>query len=54
MTYNPMSSNTPFTAEPLNENTWPLFEDLMGPKGGCGGCWCMNYRCEKRDFEAGF
>lgn len=53
MTYNPMFSNTPFTAEPLNENTWPLFEDLMGPKGGCGGCWCMNYRCEKRDFESG-
>jgi hypothetical protein len=49
-----MYAHTPLTAEPLNENTWHLFEDLLATKGGCEVCWCMiNYRYKKRSFEAG-
>jgi GNAT superfamily N-acetyltransferase len=22
---------------------WPLIEQLFGPRGACGGCWCMHW-----------
>ena len=31
---------------------WAGFEDVMGPKGGCGGCWCMLWRRSKSVMEA--
>jgi GNAT superfamily N-acetyltransferase len=37
--------------ETLNENNWPLFEKLMGEKGGCGGCWCMYHRLPGPAFK---
>jgi hypothetical protein len=30
--------------QPLTINNWLLFEEVMGEKGGCGGCWCMYFR----------
>lgn len=38
---------------PLTRDTWPLFENLFGPRGACANCWCMFYRLPKKDFEAG-
>lgn len=38
--------------EPLTPDRWADFEALMGPKGGCGGCWCMLWRLRKRDYDA--
>jgi GNAT superfamily N-acetyltransferase len=29
---------------PLTPKLWPQFEDLFGPAGACGGCWCMYWR----------
>jgi GNAT superfamily N-acetyltransferase len=26
---------------------WPALELLFGPRGACGGCWCMHWRIEK-------
>jgi len=26
---------------------WPALEALFGPRGACGGCWCMYWRLEK-------
>lgn len=37
--------------KPLSEKTWPDFEKLFGPKGACGGCWCMTYRLKSKDYE---
>ncbi|HEY9364598.1 MAG TPA: GNAT family N-acetyltransferase [Chitinophagaceae bacterium] len=37
--------------EKLSTSNWPLFEKLLGEKGGCGGCWCMTHRLLKADFE---
>ncbi len=31
---------------------WPDFEDLMGEKGGYGGCWCMTWRLSNKSFDA--
>jgi GNAT superfamily N-acetyltransferase len=27
--------------------SWPALEDLFGPRGACGGCWCMYWRLQK-------
>ncbi len=40
------------TTVPLTPERWDDFETLMGPKGGCGGCWCMLWRLRKRDYDA--
>ena len=31
----------------LAPNLWPALETLFGPRGACGGCWCMYWRIEK-------
>ncbi len=36
---------------PLTRENWPLFERLMGPKGGYGGCWCMLWRKTKAEHD---
>ncbi|GAB5467954.1 MAG: GNAT family N-acetyltransferase [Rhodospirillales bacterium] len=32
---------------------WQGFADVMGEKGGCGGCWCMIWRQSKKQMDAG-
>ena len=40
-----------FDTKPLTPERWPDFETVMGPKGGCGGCWCMLWRRRKADYD---
>jgi GNAT superfamily N-acetyltransferase len=42
----------PLTFEPLNPGRWADLETLFGPRGACGGCWCMYWRLGRADFEA--
>jgi hypothetical protein len=37
---------------PLTPDRWTDFEDLFGPKGAYGGCWCMWWRLTRRQFES--
>ncbi|MDJ0944277.1 MAG: GNAT family N-acetyltransferase [Kiloniellales bacterium] len=37
---------------PATAERWPDFEALLGERGGCGGCWCMLWRLQRREFEA--
>ncbi len=37
--------------KPLTPNNWDDFEDLMGPRGAYGGCWCMWWRLTRKVFE---
>ena len=37
---------------PLTPKRWPDFERLFGPRGACGGCWCMTPRLTRREYEA--
>ena len=30
----------------LGRTDWPMIEDLFGPRGACGGCWCMHWQVE--------
>lgn len=39
------------TFKPLTSETWSDFETLFGPRGACGGCWCMNWRFSRSDFD---
>ena len=38
---------------PLDRTRWDDFELLFGPRGACGGCWCMSWRLKKSEFELG-
>ena len=38
---------------PLTPARWADFEELFGPRGACGGCWCMAMRLPKADYEHG-
>ena len=36
---------------PLTAKNWSEFEELFGPRGACGGCWCMLWRSTRSEFE---
>ncbi len=37
---------------PLTADCWLGFEKLFGPRGACGGCWCMYWRESQKEYEA--
>lgn len=37
--------------EPLTPERWPDLEALFGPRGACGGCWCMTPRLTRAAYE---
>lgn len=40
-----------FSFRPLSKETWNDFVKLFGPKGACGGCWCMTWRLIKQEYD---
>ncbi len=36
---------------PVTFERWKDFEKLFGQRGACGGCWCMNWRLMKSQFD---
>jgi GNAT superfamily N-acetyltransferase len=41
----------PLDIHPLTPERWADFERLFGPRGACGGCWCMVWRLRRADFD---
>jgi GNAT superfamily N-acetyltransferase len=41
-----------FEILPLTPDRWKDVVELFGPRGACGGCWCMWWRIPRREFEA--
>jgi GNAT superfamily N-acetyltransferase len=37
--------------QPLTPERWQDLEALFGPRGACGGCWCMYWRLKRSEFE---
>jgi len=37
---------SPLRVRPLRRNDFGVVERLFGPRGACGGCWCMAWRSE--------
>lgn len=48
-----MKPTDELTFRPLTPERWPDLEKLFGPRGACGGCWCMAWRLRRADFDAG-
>jgi len=42
-----------FKFAPLTPSRWDDFAELFGARGACGGCWCMWWRLERKDYRAG-
>ena len=38
-------------AYPLTAERWSDLETLFGPRGACGGCWCMEWRLTRSEFD---
>ena len=38
--------------QPLTPYRWRDLEALFGPRGACGGCWCMWWRLRPKDYKA--
>jgi len=41
----------PLEFRPLTIDRWDDLERLFGPRGAHSGCWCMWWRCSRREFE---
>ena len=39
------------TIRPLTADSWPDLLRLFGPRGACGGCWCMHWRLKRSEYE---
>ena len=39
------------TFSSLTPERWSDFEKLFGPRGACGGCWCMYWRLSRTQYE---
>jgi GNAT superfamily N-acetyltransferase len=39
------------TFKPATKSAWPWLEELFGPRGACGGCWCMWWRLTRSEFD---
>lgn len=44
---------TKFAILPLTAARRADIEQLFGPRGACGGCWCMSWRLPRKEWEAG-
>jgi GNAT superfamily N-acetyltransferase len=36
---------------PATHERWEDLESLFGPRGACGGCWCMWWRLVRSEYE---
>ncbi len=39
------------TVRPLTPGRWRDLEKLFGPRGACGGCWCMWWRLRRSVYD---
>lgn len=44
------SPDTDLTIHPVTPERWGDLETLFGPRGACGGCWCMWWRIKRSEF----
>ena len=40
------------TFHPLTADRWKDIETLFGPRGACGGCWCMYWKQTASEFRS--
>ena len=47
-----LSQDLDLEFQPVTPARWKDLEQLFGPRGAIGGCWCMWWRLKRKDFEA--
>lgn len=47
-----LAKNVRITFQPATPDRWPDVEKLFGPRGACGGCWCMVWRRTAAEWPA--
>jgi len=48
-----LARSAELTVRPLTAARWKDLEALFGKNGACGGCWCMFWRQNTREYAAG-
>jgi len=46
-----MSKNLSLSFKPIKRDLWSDLEELFGPNGACGGCWCMFWKLRGKAYE---
>jgi GNAT superfamily N-acetyltransferase len=46
-----MTATMQLSFRPLTPDLWTDFEHLFGPRGACGGCWCMFWKLRGKAFD---
>jgi GNAT superfamily N-acetyltransferase len=46
-----MHASPKLRIHPLTPRRWPDLVKLFGPRGACGGCWCMWWRLPRAEWE---
>jgi GNAT superfamily N-acetyltransferase len=46
-----MHNNSEMEIYPVTPERWADFEQLFGPRGAVGGCWCMWWRVTRAEFD---
>lgn len=46
-----MSKNPSLSFKPIKRDLWSDLEELFGPNGACGGCWCMFWKLRGKAFD---
>lgn len=47
----PLGTTLALEFHPVTSERWQDLEALFGPRGACGGCWCMYWRLKRSEFE---
>jgi GNAT superfamily N-acetyltransferase len=47
-----MDNSMKLDFHPLTPDRWKDFEQLFGPRGACGGCWCMFWKKPRKQYHA--
>jgi len=50
MTFDPTSLSN-LKCHPVTPKRWNDLVDLFGPRGACGGCWCMLWRLPRSKWQ---
>jgi GNAT superfamily N-acetyltransferase len=48
-----MAPTPPLAFHPLTPDRFPDLVRLFGPRGACGGCWCMWWKLSRPEFVSG-
>src|SRR5437773_770027 len=48
-----MAPKDRLTFRAVTRDRWPDLEELFGPRGACGGCWCMWWKLPRSEFKKG-